>query len=158
MNDALTSILPNKVQRKNICEYVKAGRYRSPIKDDSQTGTPTGKTPKDQPESQPMEHYTNENTQPIRNTGGGHTSRHELKLIRVSPQEKRKSGLDTPAIHSQLSTGEDTGIFGLWCDLCNKHLVELKHQALKIWIPIASHKIQAPNEVSSFFIDHEAGI
>ncbi len=164
MNDALTSILPDKVQRKKIFEpsYVKAVRYRSPLKDDSLTGTgpsgtPTGKTLKDQPESQPMEHYTNENTRPIRNTGGCHTSRHKLKGVRVSSQEKHERGFDTLSTHPHLSTGEDTGVFGLWCDLCNKRLVELKHQALKIWIPLASHKIQAANEVSSFCIDHEAG-
>ncbi len=40
--------------------------------------------------------------------------------------------------------------FGLRCDICNRRLVELKRQALRIWMPIASARGVTPVKVRPF--------
>ena len=41
-------------------------------------------------------------------------------------------------------------VFGLWCDLCNRRLVELKRQALRLWMPFASSRGATTIKVRNF--------
>ncbi len=48
-------------------------------------------------------------------------------------------------------SGQDPRLIGVWCDLCNRRLIELKRQALKLWMPFASHKTPTTIKVSNLF-------
>ena len=61
----------------------------------------------------------------------GHLESHELRQL-VS----RGAGPEGSMEHSVLPHE----VFGLWCDLCNRRLVELKRQALRLWMPFASSR------------------
>ena len=61
----------------------------------------------------------------------GHLESHELRQL-VS----RGAGPEGPVGHPVLPHE----VFGLWCDLCNRRLVELKRQALRLWMPFASSR------------------
>ena len=63
--------------------------------------------------------------------GEGHLESHELRQL-VS----RGAGPEGPIGHPVLPHE----VFGLWCDLCNRRLVELKRQALRLWMPFASSR------------------
>ncbi len=75
-----------------------------------------------------------------------------LEGVNVQPQEGSVFGLHAAKDSSQdsivSSRGSNHSVFGLWCDLCNRRLIELKRQALKLWMPFASHKTTITIEVS----------
>ena len=72
----------------------------------------------------------------------GHLQSHEqVSLV------SRGSGPEGPVGHHPVLQHE---VFGLWCDLCNRRLVELKRQALRLWMPFASSRGTTTIKVSVF--------
>ncbi len=66
-----------------------------------------------------------------------------LQGVNIQPQDPSVFGPQGVNI-----SGQDPRLFGLWCDLCNRRLIELKRQALKLWMPFASHKTPTTIKVS----------
>ena len=73
--------------------------------------------------------------------GQGHLQGQEVRLV------YRENGPDVPRGPVVVPAHE---VFGLWCDLCNRRVVELKRQALRLWMPFASSRGTTTIKVSTF--------
>ena len=88
----------------------------------------------------------------------GHTDPDQLQLQGQTQSEghlesydqrqlvSRGAGPEGPMGHSVVAHE----VFGLWCDLCNRRLVELKRQALRLWMPFASSRGTTTIKVGHF--------
>ena len=83
--------------------------------------------------------------QPQRQTQGQsdeHLESHDCRQL-IS----RGTGPEGPIVGQPVLPHE---VFGLWCDLCNRRLVELKRQALRLWMPFASSRGATTIKVKHF--------
>ena len=90
--------------------------------DDAQPTEQNQPTTADQPQGHGQRH--------LQGQGQGHPQGQEVRLV------SRGNGPEEPRGPVVLSHE----VFGLWCDLCNRRLVELKRQALRLWMPFASSR------------------
>ena len=110
--------------------------HKEPPANPSEDAQPTEQnqqpTTSDQPQGQPQGH--------VQGQDQGHLQCQGVILV------SRGNGPDVPRGPVVLPHE----VFGLWCDLCNRRLVELKRQAIRLWMPFASSRGATTIKVRKF--------
>ena len=126
------------------------GRSRTPMYAAPRGGSPYPQSPPPPP-SQPNSAETKGTQQTVSEDHNKETGQTDLDQLQPEDQTQSEGHLESHELRQLVSRGVGPEgpmghsvlpheVFGLWCDLCNRRLVELKRQALRLWMPFASSR------------------